>query len=75
MVNDFFSVLLPINVVIAFLSPLRAITLERDPSKRSKELISKSMQRILRVITLQGAIEISQILLSQYWKINNRMAA
>ena len=36
--------------------------------KRSKELIHKRMQRGLRVITLQGAIEKSPILLSQYWK-------
>ena len=40
----------------------RAITLEREPSKRSKELIPKRMQRGLRVITLQGAIEKSPIL-------------
>ena len=36
--------------------------------KRSKELIPKSMQKVLRVITLQGAIEKSPMLLSQYWK-------
>jgi hypothetical protein len=36
--------------------------------KRSKEMIPKRMQRGLRVITLQGAIKKSQILLSQYWK-------
>ena len=36
--------------------------------KRSKELIPKRMQRGLRVITLQEAIEKSTILLSQYWK-------
>ena len=36
---------------------------------RSKELIPKQDANIrLRVITLQGAIEKSQILLSQYWK-------
>jgi hypothetical protein len=34
----------------------RAITLEREPSKNSKELISKRMQKGLIVITLQGAI-------------------
>ena len=34
LVNGFISVLLPINV--AFLSPLRAITLERDPSKKKQ---------------------------------------
>ena len=37
-------------------------------TKRSKVLIPKRMQRGLRVITLQGAIEKSPILLSQYWK-------
>ena len=42
----------------------RAISLERKPS----ELIPKKMQRGLSVITLQGAIEKSPILLSQYWK-------
>ena len=42
----------------------RAITLE----KRSKELILKRMQRGLRMITFQGAIEKRPILLSQYWK-------
>ena len=36
--------------------------------KRSKELIPKRMQKGLRVITLQGAIEKNPILLSQYWK-------
>ena len=47
----------------------RAITLERERhKKRSKELITKRMQKGLRVITLQGAIEKSPILLSQYWK-------
>jgi hypothetical protein len=34
----------------------RAITLERRPSKRNKELIPKRMQRGIKVITLQGAI-------------------
>ena len=56
---------------IAFKSKIvgRAITLEREShQKRSKELIPKRMQRGLRVITLQGAIEKSPILLSQYWK-------
>ena len=37
--------------------------------KRSKELIPKRMQIGLNVITLQGVIEKSPILLSQYWKI------
>ena len=36
--------------------------------KRSKEQIPKRIQRGLRVITLQGAIEKSLILLMQYWK-------
>ena len=31
-------------------------------------MIPKRMQKELRVITLQGAIEKSPILLSQYWK-------
>ena len=31
--------------------------------------IPKWMQRGLRVITLQGAIEKSPVLLSQYWKL------
>ena len=39
----------------------RAITLERESNqKRSKELIPKRMQKGLRVITLQGAIEKSE---------------
>ena len=41
---------------------------ERTIKKRSKELILKRMQRGLRVITLQGTIEKSPILLSKYWK-------
>ena len=41
---------------------------ERELSKESKELIQKRMQRGLRVITLQGSIDKSPILLSQYWK-------
>ena len=44
----------------------RAKTLEKEPTKRSKEL--KRLQRGLRVITLQGAIKKSPILLSQYCK-------
>ena len=47
----------------------RAITLERESSKKEQELIRKRMQRGLRVITLQGAIEESPILLSQYCKL------
>ena len=34
-----------------------AITLERKPSKKSKKLIPNIMQRGLRMMTLQGAIE------------------
>ena len=45
-----------------------SLLLEREPSKRSKELIPKRLQRGLSVIILQGAIEKSPILLSQYWK-------
>ena len=47
----------------------RAITLEREPSNRSKELIPERLQRGLRMITSQGAKEKSLILLSQYWNI------
>ena len=43
----------------------RAITIERAIKKRSKELIPKKQQR-LRAITLQGEIEKSPILQSQY---------
>ena len=46
-----------------------AITLERAIKKRSKALIPSIKQRRLRAITLQGVIEKSQIVLSQYWKI------
>ena len=53
---------------ISFAIVGRAITLERKPSKKSKELIPKRMQKGLRVITLQGAIEKSTILLSYYRK-------
>ena len=56
------------KTVIFSLSPLRAITLESEPSKKKQKTDTKWMQRGLRVITLQGAIEKSQILLSQYWK-------
>ena len=65
-------------MVIFSLSPLRARkndnyryrdSWEREShQERSKELIPKRMQKGLRVITLQGAIEKSPILLSQYWK-------
>ena len=44
----------------------RAITIERATKKRSKELVPKMKQRRLGAITLQGAIEKSLILLSQY---------
>ena len=36
--------------------------------ERSKEIIPKMNERQLRVITSQGAIEKSPILLFQYWK-------
>ena len=48
----------------------RAITVERVLKKRSKELIQEMKQRRLRVMSLQGAIEKSPILLLQYWKID-----
>ena len=68
------------NGIIFSLSPLRARKSDnycyRDSwksdnfreraIKKRKELIPKRMQRGLRVITLQGAIEKSPILLSQY---------
>ena len=55
-------------MIIFSLSPLRAttiaiaivgraITLEREPSKKKQKLIPKMMQRRLRVITLRGATE------------------
>ena len=59
--------------VIFSLSSLRAITLEREQQKNN-ELIPKMMQRGLGVITLQGVIEKSPILLSQYLKNENWMA-
>ena len=64
-------------MVIFLLSPLRARKSdnyryrnswksnnfrERESPKKSKELIQKRMQRELRVITLQGAIEKNPIL-------------
>jgi hypothetical protein len=51
----------------------RAITLERKPIKKKQRTDTKKMQRGLRVITLQGAIEKSPILLPQYWKLNDWM--
>ena len=79
LIHGFFSVLLPIYLL---LSPLRARksdnysyrdswksnNFRKEAIKKSKELIPKRMQRWLRVITLQGVIEKSPILLSQYWK-------
>ena len=44
----------------------RALTLEREPSKKKQITDTK---KDARVITLQGAIEKSLILLSQYWKV------
>ena len=52
----------------------RAITLEREPSKRSKELIPKRMQRGLRVITLQGAKRKVQYCDSNIGQMNDLMA-
>jgi hypothetical protein len=46
----------------------RTITLEKSQQKKRKELITKRMQRGLRVITLQGVTNKSPILLSQYLK-------
>ena len=65
-------------MVIFSLSPLRAttvivITLERA-IKKSKELIEKRMERRLRVITLQGAIEkgpIKSKIISYFGSSNN----
>ena len=57
--------------VIFSLSPIRARksnNFKERAIKKSKELIPKRMLRGLRVITLQGAIEKSPILLSHYWK-------
>ena len=45
----------------------RAKTLGKEPSKK-KQRKQKRLQRGLRVITLQGAIKKSPILLSQYCK-------
>ena len=60
--------LLPLRATtIAIAIVGRAITLEREPSKKKQRTDTK-MQRGLRVITLQGAIKKSPILLSQYWK-------
>ena len=71
-----FSLLLPIQISLFQLCDSkscrsysialvgRVITLEREPSKKKQRtrLIQKRMQRGLRVITLQGAIEKSPIL-------------
>ena len=45
----------------------RAITLEREPSKKKQRTDTKKDTKRLKV-TIQGAIEKSPILLSQYWK-------
>ena len=55
-------------IAIAFKSEKERQLSKEAIKKRSKELIPKRMQRGLRVITLQGAIEKIPILLSQYWK-------
>ena len=45
---------------------------KKKKSKEAKKIIQKKIcKKRLRVITLQGAIEKSLILLSQYWKLNN----
>ena len=44
----------------------RAITIDKEAKKRSKDLNPKIKQRRFGAITLQGAIEKSPILLSQY---------
>ena len=46
----------------------RAITLEREPSKKKQRTDTKTDAKKIRVITLQGTIEKSPILISQYWK-------
>ena len=46
----------------------RAITLEREPSKKKQRTVTKRDTKRIKVITLQGAIKKSPILLSQYWK-------
>ena len=43
-------------------------SIEREIMGRSKEITPKMKQRRLRAITLQGALEKSPILISQYWK-------
>ena len=44
---------------------------QKEIKEKSKEIIPKINQRQLRAITLQGAIEKSPLLLSQYLKMNN----
>ena len=44
---------------------MRAITIEREIDEGSKIIIQKIKQRILRAITLQGAIEYKSI--SHFW--------
>ena len=43
---------------------------QRETLKKNQRTDFETMQRGFRVITLQGAIEKSQILLLQYWKMN-----
>ena len=45
------------------------MTLEREPQKNNQRTDTKMDAKGLRVITLQGAIEKSPILLSQYSKL------
>ena len=54
--------------IIAIMIVGRAITIKCEIMERSKEIIPKMNERQLRVITSQGAIEKSPILLFQYWK-------
>ena len=52
----------------------RAITLEREPSKKKQITDTKKAAKRLRVITLQEAIEKSPILLCNIGKMNDWMA-
>ena len=67
--NGNFSNIAIVTVILS-LSPLRARKIDnfRKEAIKKEAKILKRMQRGLRVITLQGAIEESPILLSQYWK-------
>ena len=60
-----FSIAKATTIAIAILG--RAITLEREPSKKKQRTDTKKDAKRIK-ITLQEAIEKSPILLSQYWK-------